>query len=98
MPEESKQEVVRLAHEHLLRLLEIDRDNHVAFVGTVHRLMTIQGVLFATLAFCVVELDWRATNTRALTWLGLIIGALGAVSLAVGFFCSIQLLKVQWLK
>jgi hypothetical protein len=86
--------VAKAVYDHVRRARDdVDRYYEV-YLGKVHKLMTVQVALFASMAYAVGQLDWIYRASGCAIWLVGTLASLGALSLAVGFASGLRCLEV----
>lgn len=81
--------VHREVYEHLHRVFQLDEAAYEVFLEKVNRLMTVQGMVFAAMAFALTSLQ-DATLPGSVGWFLTTCGLVASLVLAAALYCAVK--------
>ena len=89
-----KLESTKAVYEHLSRLRDDDASFYSVYLQKIHRLMTVQVLLFASMSFALSQLEWTKGKTVLHVWILSFTAILGGFFLLYGFYYCIKCLGI----
>lgn len=90
-----RERVTNGVYQHLRWVSEEEESIYRNYIDKVHKLVTVQLVLFAAISYGLSQVDWHVCRQSFFTSYVGGLGAVAAICLAVAFYCGIRCLEIR---